>query len=130
MDPFFHHNGAIGTQHYRDETDVLYWTSNADIPTLPVFTGFMGTHGVYRHLTIMDQTAVMIGEAKHGLWRVHESGFIREYLRAAAATCWYANSDINPNDDLTPAQLETLKKSYSNNASIRFYSKVFKRNWC
>merc|ERR1712018_1009643 len=95
------------------DDDALYWTGNADIPTLPSLTGFMGTHGVYRHFTVMEQTAVMIGEAKHGLWRIHETGFIREYLKADAQSCWLANSTTNPNDNLNSSELEILIGSYS-----------------
>ena len=75
MEEFYPHNAAIGTGHGREDDDPLYWTGHADIPTLPVLTGFMGTHGVYRHFTVMEQTAVMIGEAKHGMWRIQETGY-------------------------------------------------------
>ena len=113
MEPFYPHNAAIGTQHGREDDDALYWTGNADIPTLPSLTGFMGTHGVYRQFTVLEQTAVMIGEAKHGLWRIHESGFIREYLRSDHQSCWHATSTTNPNDNLTSSELDILKESYS-----------------
>merc|ERR1712200_340612 len=95
------------------DDDPLYWTGNADIPSLPVLTGYMGTHGVYRHFMVMEQTAVMIGEAKHGLWRIHEAGFIREYLRTDAGTnCWLENM-TNPNEWSTDAEYDILMNQYS-----------------
>ena len=33
-------------------------------------------------MSIAEQTVFMIGEPKHGLWRIQESGFIREYRKA------------------------------------------------
>ena len=113
MDQFYPHKGAIGTQHNVAEGDPNYWLSHSGIPTLPTFSGFMGTHGVYRHFSIMEQTAIIIGEPKHGLWRIHENGFVREYLKANAKNCWPANSTKNPNDDLTPDEFDVLKNSYS-----------------
>ena len=40
---------------------------------------------MYRFLSVTEQTATMIGEPKHGLWRGQESGFIREYRKAGKA---------------------------------------------
>ncbi|XP_066912681.1 uncharacterized protein [Clytia hemisphaerica] len=82
--PPFGHTAAEGTQHGREKDDPLYYHTNSDIPHLPFVTGFLGTHGTYRFLNIAEQVATMIGDGKHGLWRVQHNGFIREYRKKGA----------------------------------------------
>lgn len=55
--------------------------THSQIPHLPVFHGYMSTNYTYRFVNIAEQVFTMIGEGKHGLWRAHESGFVREYLK-------------------------------------------------
>ena len=77
MEEFLKYTGASGTQHGKSEDDPEFYETNSGIPHLPTLSGFMGTHGTYRFLTIHEQTAVLIGEGKHGVWRIQENGFIR-----------------------------------------------------
>lgn len=39
----------------------------------------MATHSTHRFLSVHEQTAILIGEGKHGVWRFQENGFIRVY---------------------------------------------------
>ena len=39
----------------------------------------MMTHGTPRFMSVFEQTAVVIGEPKHGMWRFQENGFVRVY---------------------------------------------------
>lgn len=55
--------------------------THSGIPHLPVYFGYMNTNSTYRFVSVAEQVFTMIGEGKHGLWRVQESGFIREYLK-------------------------------------------------
>ena len=112
MKQFFEHNGAHGTGLAREETDPHYWASNSEVPTMPKVNGFMGSHGVYRHFTVMEQTAVMIGEPKHGVWRMQDDGTIREYLSAEAEDCW-KESDGDVELVSGGSDLEKLRKNYS-----------------
>jgi hypothetical protein len=48
---------------------------------MPFGPGLFLPTGPYRHLLVFEQTLVMIGEPKHGMWRVQENGFVREYLK-------------------------------------------------
>lgn len=59
-------------------------TTHSKIPHLPVFTGYMSTNYTYRFVNVTEQTMTMIGEGKHGLWRVQDNGTIREYRRKDA----------------------------------------------
>lgn len=71
--------------------DPFYYTSNieprpttthSDIPHVPVYSGYMSTNDTYRFVNIVEQVFTLIGEGKHGLWRVQENGMVREYRRA------------------------------------------------
>jgi len=101
LDPFFY-SGAPGTQMGVDELK-----TNSDIPHLPVFYGYMGTHGTYRFLSITEQVLTVIGEGKHGLWRIQESGYIREY-RASGMQGLPEGSDIT-----APDNLESISSNYA-----------------
>ena len=62
MEEFLEYTGASGTQHGKAEDDPEFYETNSGIPHLPTLSGFMGTHGTYRFLTIHEQTALLIGE--------------------------------------------------------------------
>lgn len=51
------------------------------IPHLPFYTGYMQTNQTYRFVTVAEQVMTMIGEGKHGLWRMQENGTVRMYLK-------------------------------------------------
>ena len=59
-------------------------TTHSSIPHLPVFSGYMNTNYTYRFVNVVEQTMTMIGEGKHGLWRVQDNGMIREYRKKDA----------------------------------------------
>jgi len=79
MKEMFQHSGACSTQHGKEDNDPDYYTTNSNLKHLPSASGFMGTHGTYRHFTVHEQTAMMIGEGKHGMWRIQGAGFVRVY---------------------------------------------------
>ena len=59
-------------------------TTHSSVPHLPVFSGYMNTNYTYRFVNVVEQTMTMIGEGKHGLWRVQDNGTIREYRKKDA----------------------------------------------
>lgn len=112
----FGYTGAAGTQHGKDENDPTWYETNSFIPHLPTMSGFMGTHGTYRFFSIHEQTAILIGDGKHGLWRIQEDGHIREYLIPGKRGI---DSNIDPNKDFDENSsedqllLKTLDDEYS-----------------
>jgi len=56
-------------------------TTHSKIPHLPIYSGYMNTNYTYRFVNVVEQTFTMIGEGKHGLWRVQDNGTIREYRK-------------------------------------------------
>lgn len=81
--------------------------THSQIPHLPFYFGYMNTNYTYRFVTVAEQVLTMIGEGKHGLWRVQENGTVREYLRQGA-------KGLSPGADLEdPANLEIIRQSYS-----------------
>jgi hypothetical protein len=58
--------------------------THSQIPHLPAYFGYMSTNYTYRFVNVAEQVLTMIGEGKHGLWRVQESGTVREYLKKGA----------------------------------------------
>ena len=52
LDEFLPHSSATGT-HNKNKLNV----SNSGIPHLPFINGYMGTHGTYRFMSIIEQTA-------------------------------------------------------------------------
>ena len=75
--------------------------THSQIPHLPVYYGYMNTNSTYRFVNIVEQVFTMIGEGKHGLWRVQESGTVREYLKAGAM-------GLTPGADLTAKKTQTI----------------------
>lgn len=53
--------------------------ANNEIPLLPNQHGYMLTSGTPRFLSVVEQQLTVTGESKHGMWRIHENGHIREY---------------------------------------------------
>ena len=51
-------------------------TVNCAIPHPSHLIGASGTH---RFMAMHEQTALLVGEGKHGVWRFQENGFIRVY---------------------------------------------------
>jgi hypothetical protein len=81
--------------------------THSQIPHLPVYFGYMHSNYTYRFVNVAEQVFTMIGEGKHGLWRVQESGTIREYLKKGAR-------GLPENADLTDqGNLEAISKDYA-----------------
>lgn len=83
-------------------------TTHSLIPHLPAYVGFMNTNYTYRFVNVAEQVLTMLGEGKHGLWRMQEAGTVREYLKAGQTGL---AQDANLND---PANLAAIQNSYSN----------------
>ena len=115
MEEFLDYTGASGTQHGKSEDDPEFYETNSGIPHLPTLSGFMGTHGTYRFLTIHEQTALLIGEGKHGVWRIQENGFVREYRKKGQVGL---RAHMDPNN---------LKKF--DVATQRLYLKIIEENY-
>lgn len=83
-DPFFYTSDQ-NIDHQNGEVEFMGAgrpaVSHSQVPHLPFYTGYMNTNFTYRFATIAEQVFTMLGEGKHGLWRVQENGMIREYLR-------------------------------------------------
>lgn len=75
--------------------------THSQIPHLPVYYGYMNTNSTYRFVNVVEQVFTMIGEGKHGLWRVQENGTVREYLKAGA-------EGLAPGADLTAKSTQTI----------------------
>jgi hypothetical protein len=93
--------------YYTADLDPRPTTTHSKIPHLPVYTGHMQTNHTFRFVNIAEQVFTMMGEGKHGLWRLQENGMIREYLRSGA-------TGLAPGDDLyDPANLPAIRSDYS-----------------
>ena len=55
--------------------------TTSKVPHLPVLSGYVSTNNTYRFFNIAEQGLTMIGEGKHGLWRIQDNGMIREYRK-------------------------------------------------
>mgnify|MGYP001436860973 CR=1 FL=1 len=109
-DPFFYTSDQMITDSDSQKALVGVGrpsTTHSKIPHLPVYSGYMNTNYTYRFANVAEQVFTLIGEGKHGLWRVQESGFIREY-RKAGAQGLEASADIND-----ARVLETLQNDYA-----------------
>lgn len=96
-DPFYYTRGL----------DPRPTTTHSKIPHLPVYQGHMQTNDTFRFMNVAEQVFTLIGEGKHGLWRIQENGTIREYLRAGAR-------GLPPSADLfDPANLSVIESDYS-----------------
>lgn len=81
--------------------------THSQIPHLPVYFGYMNTNSTYRFVTVAEQVFTMIGEGKHGLWRIQENGTVREYLRKGAKGL-AKNADIYAKENLS-----AIEQNYS-----------------
>lgn len=81
--------------------------THSQIPHLPVYTGYMSTNYTYRFITIAEQVMTMIGEGKHGLWRIQENGTVREYLKKDGKGL-PTGADLNASKNLA-----TIESEYS-----------------
>lgn len=68
--------------YYTSDLEPRPAATHSDIPHLPVYSGYMSTNNTYRFINIVEQVFTLIGEGKHGLWRIQENGMVREYRRA------------------------------------------------
>ena len=66
-------------------------------------------------MSIMEQTAVVIGEAKHGVWRIQENGHVREYRKSETIGLAAGGGGVDPNDEssLTSRQKEIVENNYA-----------------
>ena len=100
-------NGA-GTNPFYYTADGVAGATNSGNPHLPGYSGFMSTDSnTFRFVNVNEQVFTMIGEGKHGLWRMQEAGFIREYL-IEGKTGLKKGADIN-----AAGNLATIRSSYS-----------------
>lgn len=81
--------------------------THSQIPHLPFYTGYMNTNSTYRFVNVAEQVFTLIGEGKHGLWRIQENGSIREYLKKDAKGL-DKNADIDSKKNLA-----IIEQSYS-----------------
>lgn len=86
-DPFFYTSDQVIEENDGQSTFMgagRPTTTHSGIPHLPFYMGYMNTNYTYRFVTVAEQVLTMIGEGKHGLWRVQEDGTVREYLKPGA----------------------------------------------
>ena len=61
---------------------------------------------------VIEQTALLLGEAKHGVWRIQDNGHIREYRKYGKDGL---RETVDPNDPtITKEDLDIIKSSYTN----------------
>ena len=61
--------------------------------------------------SIFEQTAVLLGEAKHGVWRIQDNGHIREYRKHSRVGL---SDSIDPNDpSLSQQNLDVIQYDYT-----------------
>lgn len=70
--------------YYTSDLSPRPTTTHSKVPHLPVYSGYMSTNDTYRFVNIVEQVFTMIGEGKHGVWRVQDNGMVREYRKAGA----------------------------------------------
>ncbi len=111
-DPFFY----TSDQNIKDDDaqKALIGTgrpnkTHSQIPHLPFYSGYMSTNYTYRFITVAEQVLTMIGEGKHGLWRVQENGTVREYLKKGASGL-PATADLTAKENL--AKIESDYSAY------------------
>ena len=109
-DPFYYTSDQAVTDH--DGQKLLVGSgrpskSHSQVPHLPAYYGYMSTNYTYRFVNVVEQTLTMIGEGKHGLWRVQDNGTIREYRKKGA-------KGLPENADLfAKKNLSTIVNEYS-----------------
>ena len=111
-DPYYYTSDQAITDHDGQKLLVGVGrpnTTHSNIPHLPVFSGYMNTNYTYRFVNVVEQTMTMIGEGKHGLWRVQDNGTIREYIRKDAKGLM-KGADLSAQENL--ATIESDYASY------------------
>lgn len=108
-DPFFYTRDQLVKDDDGQKT--LVGTGRPDkthsaIPHLPVYLGYMQTNYTYRFVSVAEQVLTMIGEGKHGLWRVQEAGTVRLYRRKDATGL---PGDADPS---APQHVATVLRDY------------------
>lgn len=93
-------------------------TTHSLIPHLPAYVGYMNTNFTYRFVTVAEQVMTMIGEGKHGLWRMQEAGTIREYLKSGETGL---PDGANLSDPANLARIQSSYSSYERPESWGFY---------
>lgn len=109
-DPFFYTSNVDIKEDNKEKALLGVGRPNkthSQIPHLPFYTGYMSTNSTYRFVNVAEQVFTMIGEGKHGLWRVQENGMVREYLKKGAKGL---AKDANVLDD---KNLDLIRESYS-----------------
>ncbi len=109
-DPFYYTSDQI-IQDKDGQKDLLGIgrpnKTHSQIPHLPFYSGYMSTNYTYRFITVAEQVMTMIGEGKHGLWRVQENGTVRLYLKKNG-------QGLSPKADLNAAKnLSIIESQYS-----------------
>ncbi|AFI85665.1 hypothetical protein [Methylophaga nitratireducenticrescens] len=83
-DPFFYTFDQMVTEDNKQKSLLGVGRpdkTHSQIPHLPVYYGYMSTNSTYRFVNVVEQVFTMIGEGKHGLWRIQENGTVRFYLK-------------------------------------------------
>ncbi|MEM7400359.1 MAG: hypothetical protein AAF304_00250 [Pseudomonadota bacterium] len=83
-DPYYYTRDQIIDEEHPEKEVIgvgRVKTTHSKIPHLPIFSGYMNTNYTYRFVNVVEQTFTMVGEGKHGLWRVQDNGMIREYRK-------------------------------------------------
>lgn len=83
-DPFFYSSDQFITEDNKQKSLLGVGRpdkTHSQIPHLPVYYGYMSTNSTYRFVNVVEQVFTMIGEGKHGLWRIQENGTVRFYLK-------------------------------------------------
>ena len=109
-DPYYYTSDQAITDHDGQKLLVGQGrpkTTHSKIPHLPVYSGYMNTNYTYRFVNVTEQTMTMIGEGKHGLWRVQDNGTIREYRKNGT-------KGLKDGDDIFNAQnLAIIENDYA-----------------
>ena len=111
-DPYYYTSDQAVTDHDGQKLLVGQGrpnTTHSKVPHLPVYSGYMNTNYTYRFVNVVEQTMTMIGEGKHGLWRVQDNGTIREYRKKGAQGL---KQDVDLFDSKNFASIENDYSSY------------------
>ena len=60
-------------------------------------------------MSVIEQTVIHIGEPKHGIWRIHDNGMVREYRKAGRIGL---KAGVDPNGNLTDVQMDIVRNNY------------------
>ena len=91
----------------------FYDRTNNETPLLPNQMGYMLTSGTPRFLNVNEQVLTVIGEGKHGMWRIQDNGYIREYrIKEKRGLLQSAEVEAANPITCTPTQLAILKNEY------------------